>query len=141
MKKQGMEKRSTTRTQWVKTAGEYRFALFYPLRKVVLRYQDNTRCKNMAMVRLHMAPFSIMSITIIFCSLLLQLYPQKAQAFPCIGDILKEYCIGYHDGAIQAHRDYNNGNDISLDQHRCTIKPEYCKGYDRGYNDEMDFLG
>jgi hypothetical protein len=50
--------------------------------------------------------------------------------------------MGYHDGAIQAHRDYNSGDDnISLNQHRCTLIPEYCKGYDRGYNDEADFLG
>ena len=50
--------------------------------------------------------------------------------------------MGYHDGAIQAHRDYNSGDEnISLNQHKCTINPAYCKGYDRGYNDEMDFLG
>ncbi len=32
--------------------------------------------------------------------LLLQQYPQTAQAFPCIGNSGKEYCTGYHDGAI-----------------------------------------
>jgi hypothetical protein len=87
----------------------------------------------------------IMSITIITIMLNVpqqQQYGQAAaHAFPCVGDTTREYCRGYHDGAIQAHRDYNSGDDISLDQHRCTINPEYCKGYDRGYNDETDFLG
>jgi len=96
----------------------------------------------MATVGLHITPFSILSLTLVFSCLLLYLSHHKAQAFPCIGDTLKEYCMGYHDGAIRAHRDYNSGDDnISLNQHRCTITPEYCKGYDRGYNDEADFLG
>ena len=95
----------------------------------------------MVIVGLHIAPFSVLSLTLVFCCLLLYLCPHKTQAFPCIGDTLKEYCMGYHDGAIQAHRDYKSGDDINLDQHRCTINPGYCKGYDRGYNDEMDFLG
>ena len=95
----------------------------------------------MAMVGLHTVPFSIMSLTLLVSCLLLYLCPHKAQAFPCIGDTLKEYCMGYHDGAIQAHRDYNSGDDFSLDQHGCSINPEYCIGYDKGYNDEVVFLG
>src|SRR5919206_4722430 len=86
---------------------------------------------------------SITIITIMLNVLQQQQYGQAAaNAFPCVGDTLREYCMGYHDGAIQAHRDYNSGDDnISLNQHRCTLIPEYCKGYDRGYNDEADFLG
>ena len=67
-------------------------------------------------------------------------YHQMAQAFPCIGDGTKEYCTGYHDGAVQARRDFNVEHDI--DQHRCTRNStDYCNGYNRGYNDEADFLG
>jgi hypothetical protein len=70
-----------------------------------------------------------------------QQYPQTAQASPCNGDNGKEYCTGYHDGAIQAHKDFKTGDDLDVDQHRCTGSEEYCNGYNRGYNDETDFLG
>ena len=74
-------------------------------------------------------------------TLLLQYY-QTAQAFPCIGDHVKEYCIGYRDGAIQANRDFKTGQDLDIDQHSCTgNSAEYCNGYNRGYSDEADFLG
>ncbi|HJT47426.1 MAG TPA: hypothetical protein VJ729_04530 [Nitrososphaeraceae archaeon] len=74
--------------------------------------------------------------------MLLLEYPRNAQAFPCIGDHVKEYCIGYHDGAVQADRDYKTGNDIDIDQHPCSRNiTEYCHGYNSGYNDEADFLG
>ena len=66
---------------------------------------------------------------------------QTAQASPCNGDNGKEYCTGYHAGAIQAHKDFNTGDDLDVDQHRCTGSTEYCSGYGRGYNDEQDFLG
>jgi hypothetical protein len=79
--------------------------------------------------------------TIALLLLLQQQYPQTAQAFPCNGDNGKEYCTGYHDGAIQAHGDFKTGNDMDVDQHRCTGSTEYCNGYDRGYSDEEDFLG
>ena len=72
---------------------------------------------------------------------LLQQYPQTAEAFPCNGYNGKEYCTGYHDGAIQAHRDFKTGDDMDVDQHRCTGSEEHCNGYDRGYSDEEDFLG
>jgi hypothetical protein len=52
-----------------------------------------------------------------------------------------EYCAGYHDGAIQAHRDYNSEHDLAIGQHECTIRDDYCNGYNRGYSDEADFLG
>ena len=81
---------------------------------------------------------------IIFVSItILQQYYQTAQAFPCIGHNAKEYCTGYHDGAIQAHRDFKTGDDmdVDVDEHRCTGIKEYCNGYDRGYSDEEDFLG
>jgi hypothetical protein len=48
---------------------------------------------------------------------------------------------GYHDGAIQAHRDFKTGDDMDVDEHRCTGITEYCNGYVRGYSDEEDFLG
>jgi hypothetical protein len=57
------------------------------------------------------------------------------------GHSAKEYCTGYHDGAIQANRDYKTGNDLDVDQHRCTASALYCDRYDRGYNDQSDFLG
>ena len=66
---------------------------------------------------------------------------QTAQPSPCNGDNGKEYCTGYHAGAIQAHKDFNTGDDLDVDQHRCTGSTEYCSGYGRGYNDEQDFLG
>ena len=49
------------------------------------------------------------AITIATLSLLQQ-YLQTVQAFPCIGNSGKGYCVGYHDGAVQAHRDYGNGS-------------------------------
>jgi hypothetical protein len=81
--------------------------------------------------------------TIIFATstVLLQHHYQTAQAFPCLGHTASEYCTGYHDGAVQANRDYKTGNDLELDQHRCTAADLYCDGYSRGYNDQADFLG
>jgi hypothetical protein len=76
-------------------------------------------------------------------TMLLLQYNQTAQAFPCVaghGGI--DYCTGYHDGAIQARRDFNAGDDLDIDQHRCTHNStDYCNGYDKGYDDEADFLG
>jgi hypothetical protein len=66
---------------------------------------------------------------------------QIAYAFPCVGEGVEEYCTGYHDGAIQAHRDYNSGNNLGIDHHPCTSSADYCGGYNRGYSDEVDFLG
>lgn len=44
--------------------------------------------------------------------------------------------------AIQAHKDFNTGQDVDVDQHPCRHNIiEYCHGYSRGYNDEADFLG
>ena len=74
----------------------------------------------------------------------LQHHSQTAKAFPCIGRSVKkiDYCTGYHDGAIQAHRDSNSGLDLDIRQHPCTRNStDYCSGYVRGYNDEADFLG
>jgi hypothetical protein len=67
---------------------------------------------------------------------------QIAQAFPCVGDGSKEYCAGYRDGAIQAKEDYRAGNDLNSDQHACSHNStKYCSGYNKGYNDEANFLG
>ena len=75
-------------------------------------------------------------------SITLQQRSQTAYAFPCIGDNVKEYCLGYHDGAIQAHNDFTTGRDLDIDQHNCIHNTTmYCHGYNRGYNDEADFLG
>ena len=72
----------------------------------------------------------------------LERYSHTAYAFPCVGNSAKEYCLGYHDGAIQAHRDFNTGQDVDVDQHPCRHNiTEYYHGYSRGYNDEADFLG
>ena len=79
---------------------------------------------------------------IIFAAIpLLQKYYKTAQAFPCVGQSTKEYCTGYHDGAVQANRDYKTGNDLDSDRHKCTDDNVYCDGYSRGYNDQADFLG
>ena len=69
-------------------------------------------------------------------------YHQTAQAYPCVGGSVKEYCTGYHDGAVLAYRDFNTGNDLAVDQHPCRgNSTDYCNGYIRGYSDEADFLG
>ena len=81
------------------------------------------------------------TIAVILLLSLQEQHPQTAQASPCNGDNGKEYCTGYHDGAIQAHKDFKTGDDLDIDQHRCTGSTEYCSGYERGYNDEQDFLG
>jgi hypothetical protein len=83
----------------------------------------------------------ISAVTYIAVLLLQQEYLQTAQAFPCNGNNGEEYCTGYHDGAIQAHRDFKTGDDLNVDQHRCTGSEEYCTGYNTGYSDEQDFLG
>jgi hypothetical protein len=81
-------------------------------------------------------------VTIIFAAVtVLQQYYLTAHAFPCVGHSRKEYCTGYHDGAIQARRDYKTGHDLDVDQHRCMGNLEYCNGYNRGYSDQADFLG
>ena len=41
-------------------------------------------------------------------------HPQTAEASPCNGDNGKEYCTGYHDGAIQAHKDFKTGDDLDV---------------------------
>jgi hypothetical protein len=83
----------------------------------------------------------MVSATTIVVLLLQQQYPQAAQASPCNGDDGKEYCAGYHDGAVQAHRDFKTGDNLDVDEHPCMASEEYCNGYDRGYSDEQDFLG
>jgi hypothetical protein len=89
-----------------------------------------------------------MLVTIIMISTaiaIIQQYPphyQTARAYPCIGDGTKEYCTGYHDGAVQAYRDYKIGHDLVLHPHPCKgNSTQYCNGYNRGYSDEADFLG
>jgi hypothetical protein len=82
------------------------------------------------------------AIMISATSITLLQYHQTAQAYPCVGGSAKEYCTGYHDGAVHAYTDYNTGHGLDLDQHRCTDNStDYCNGYNRGYSDEADFLG
>ena len=84
---------------------------------------------------------TVITISATSITLLLQ-YNQTAQAFPCVGDHVKEYCTGYHDGAVQANRNFKTGEDLDINQHRCTGDSSlYCNGYNRGYSDEADFLG
>jgi hypothetical protein len=56
-----------------------------------------------------MLPLLVATIIIIISAtsitLLLQQHYQTAQAFPCVGHSVKEYCTGYRDGAVQAKRD------------------------------------
>ena len=82
---------------------------------------------------------SVLSVYIVICKVIYIIF--TAQAFPCNGNNGEEYCTGYHDGAIQAHRDFKTGDDLDVDQHRCTGSEEYCTGYNTGYSDEEDFLG
>jgi hypothetical protein len=87
----------------------------------------------------------IMAVIMIFATsiaLLATQYHQTAQAYPCVGGSVKEYCTGYHDGALLAYRDFNTGHDLDISQHPCTRNnTDYCNGYNRGYSDEADFLG
>ena len=89
------------------------------------------------MMLLLLAMATIMFVT----TTVLQQHYQTAQAFPCLGHTANEYCTGYHDGAVQATRDYKITNDLGVDQHECTASVLYCNGYSRGYNDQADFLG
>ena len=36
--------------------------------------------------------------------------------------------------------DFKTGDDMDVNEHRCTGSTEYCNVYNRGYNDEEDFL-
>jgi hypothetical protein len=62
--------------------------------------------------------------------------------FPCVGGSGKNYCVGYHDGAVQADNDDNNTSrnlDVSL--HPCIgHTPQYCQGFVKAYNDEVEDL-
>jgi hypothetical protein len=84
----------------------------------------------------------MISATTTITIVLQQQHHQIAQAYPCVGGSTKEYCTGYHNGAILAYRDFNAGNDLTVGQHPCRgNSTDYCNGYIRGYNDEADFLG
>ena len=52
-----------------------------------------------------------------YCSIIIIIIrtnSQTAQASPCNGDNGKEYCTGYHAGAIQAHKDFKTGDDLDV---------------------------
>ena len=57
--------------------------------------------------------------------------------FPCVGGSTKNYCVGYHDGAVQADNDDNAHRNLDVSQHPCIDHtPQYCQGFVKGYNDE-----
>jgi hypothetical protein len=121
----------------VHTLSNVSSCIYKRLKKV---YAMDTRLKQCFLL---ITTTIIIMISATAITVLLQQYNQTAQAFPCVGDDAgKEYCTGYHDGAIEARRDFNIGADLDIEQHRCTHNSsDYCNGYDKGYNDEADFLG
>jgi hypothetical protein len=61
--------------------------------------------------------------------------------FPCSGGSGKNYCVGYHDGAVQADNDDNVHRNLDVSQHPCIgHTPQYCQGFVKGYNDEVGDL-
>jgi hypothetical protein len=60
---------------------------------------------------------------------------------PCVGGSGKNYCVGYHDGAVQADNDDNANRNLDVSQHPCIgHTPQYCQGFVKGYNDEVGDL-
>jgi hypothetical protein len=105
---------------------------------IFIRDGDNESMKKRVLVML--AETIIIMISAVIT---IQQLQQTAQAFPCVGDssLNEEYCTGYHDGAIQAHKDFNTIHGLDVEQHRCAGSVDYCNGYNRGYSDESDILG
>jgi hypothetical protein len=60
--------------------------------------------------------------------------------FPCVGGSGKNYCVGYHDGAVQADKDDTAGTGVAFTGCPPGHNREYCAGYQRGYNDESYIL-
>jgi hypothetical protein len=60
--------------------------------------------------------------------------------FPCVGGSGKNYCTGYHAGAVAADNDDSAGRGVGF--HGCPAGhiAQYCQGYERGYNDEAGDL-
>src|SRR5437764_735975 len=53
--------------------------------------------------------------------------------FPCVGGNGKNYCVGYHDGAVQADNDDNAHRNLDVSQHPCIgHTPQYCQGFVKG---------
>lgn len=71
---------------------------------------------------------------------------QTAHAFPCAGGSGKDYCSGYHKGAVQADKDDSNagkvqdGGNIFSSTCQSGHTADYCSGWNRGYNDEAGVL-
>jgi hypothetical protein len=68
----------------------------------------------------------------------------QAHAFPCSGGSGKDYCSGYHKGAVQADKDFANpgtGPGEVFDS-KCPSghTHTYCDGWTRGYDDEAKQL-
>jgi len=65
-----------------------------------------------------------------------------AHAFPCSGGSGKEYCSGYHKGALQADKDWANphsGKEIFSSKCPSGHTTEYCNGWTRRYDKESQF--
>jgi hypothetical protein len=65
----------------------------------------------------------------------------QAHAFPCAGGSGKNYCTGYHEGAVAADNDDSSGRSVGFRGCPVNHSAEYCRGYERGYNDEAGVLG
>jgi hypothetical protein len=68
--------------------------------------------------------------------------PEEQSTKPPVhtNDNYKDYYEGYHDGAVSADFEYDNG--MGLGFHGCppNHSQEYCVGYENGYNDEGKLL-
>ena len=64
---------------------------------------------------------------------------QIVLAYPCSGGSGKDYCSGYHKGAVQADKDDAKGN-VDVSQHPCSGSADYCRGYITGYDQEAGLL-
>jgi hypothetical protein len=86
---------------------------------------------------------STLTLAVIFIQLLGQQH--QALAFPCSGGSGKEYCKGYHEGAVAADKDSDamgspNSKGVDVDNHPCHKSADYCAGFNKGYNDEAMLL-
>ena len=72
---------------------------------------------------------------------------KSSPPFPCAGGTGVEYCSGYHDGAVQADRDYaemsKETGSVDVNKHLPCVNsnPDYCTAFIKGYDDEANILG
>jgi hypothetical protein len=69
---------------------------------------------------------------------------QHVQAYPCSGGSGKEYCNGFHKGAVQADKDFANPGSGPGEIFDSTCpsghSQTYCDGWNKGYNMESQAL-